>query len=176
MRYYYHVWQLCLLPDLIIKVSRCMALPKSSPRKSDFAVHPLFLVLIGWLIPGSGFLLLGPKYRTRGILYILVLHLTFFIGVALRGGVVWPVWSISAPGFSIMNNLTFIAQMGAGWLWIVSLIANIAHWGAIAALEPHPYFELGSFYCLVTGALNYFVITQSLDRSKKKAFERLARQ
>lgn len=75
-----------------------------------------------------------------------------------------------------MNNLTFLAQMGAGWLWLYSLLANGFHWSFGAAVEYHPFFELGSFYCLVSGALNYFAMTQTLDRARKKAFERLARQ
>jgi len=134
--------------------------------------NPCLLALLGWLVPGSGFFLLDRKYRFRGILFLVVIHATFVAGVALRGGAVWPSWSFADPSF-IVNDLTFLMQMLGGWPALFSLGAHFAGW-SIAADQAHTLYELGSFYCLVAGALNYFVVCQSLSRNRRAAVERLA--
>jgi hypothetical protein len=131
---------------------------------------------LGWLVPGSAFVLLGPKGRARGLIAVLAIHLTFVIGVSLKGGVVWPVWALRDPGFNIINILTFVVQMGTGWLSVLSLAAHAGAWAHFAPAPASAYFELGSLYCLAAGALNYFVIRQSQERNEKKAFEVLAKQ
>ena len=121
------------------------------------------------------FLSPAPGIVLRGILFFVVVHLTFAVGVFLHGGLLWPVWTLRDPAFSIVNNLTFVVQLGSGWLGIASLVAHFAHWN-FAAIETHSLFELGSFYCLVAGGINYFIVCQSLDRGEKKAFEVMAKQ
>ncbi|MBN1865823.1 hypothetical protein JW916_00895 [Candidatus Sumerlaeota bacterium] len=148
--------------------------PVASPVRS-----PFLIVVVGWILPGSAFFFLGPRMRGRALVSLIVIHLTFLFGVLLKGGLVWPAWSLYTPGFSILNNLTVVVQMGAGWLAALSLGAHLSHWGAlaaVAAVESHSWFELGSFYCLVAGALNYFAVCQALDRNHKKPFEILAKQ
>ncbi len=134
----------------------------------------LFLmVLAGWLLPGSGFFLLGRNHRKMGWLYFGVVHLTFILGLLLKGGVVWPTWGLRDVGFSIVNNLNFVFQMGTGWMAFLSLVAYALKWPFLAIQEPHAYSELGSFYCLVAGALNYFIIWQAVERREKIGFEML---
>ena len=79
---------------------------------SPAAADPLVLIVIGWCVPGAGVLLLGPKYRHRALVYALVIHFTFAIGMLMHGGVVWPVWNVHHEAFNIFNNLTFIVQAG----------------------------------------------------------------
>jgi Family of unknown function (DUF6677) len=158
------------------KVSHVAPGSKSHPSDGGNSVHPAALLALGWLLPGAGFLLLDKRYRSRAVLLIAVIHATFLIGVLLRGGVAWPIWSLSSPGFSVINNINFIFQFGAGWMSVFSMVATQMEWGALGALEVHPYSELGSFYCLVAGALNYFIVWQTLDRRRRKAFEFLAKQ
>jgi hypothetical protein len=147
---------------------------RTPPKMPVLYNRPLFLIIIGWLFPGCGFFFLGPRNRLLGILYFAAVHLTFIIGVCLHGGLLWPVWTFRDPAFSIVNNLTFVVQLGSGWLGIASLIAHFVPW-SFAAGETQPLFELGSFYCLVAGGINYFIVCQSLDRSEKKAFEVMAK-
>ena len=144
-------------------------------RPKSLASNPFFLIFIGWLIPGAGFFFLERRNWLRGAIFFVVIHLTFVLGVLLKGGVVWPIW-ITNPGFSILNDLTFVVQLGAGWPALVSLLAYFRQWNGLAAVEVHALYEIGSFYCLVCGAMNYFIIIQCLERSKKKAFEMLAKQ
>lgn len=136
----------------------------------------MLLLAAGWLAPGSGFFLLDRRHWRRGVIFLVVIHLTFFLGICLKGGLVWPAWTLWDPAFSIVNNLSLLMQLGAGWMAVLSLLAHLCQWPLFAASEPHALFELGSFYCLVAGGLNYFVVLQSLDLSRKKAFELLAKE
>lgn len=146
----------------------------AGPRGS---VAPLVLVALGWLLPGVGFLLLGRRYRVRAIAYIVTLNLTFALGVALHGGLAWPTIVASNKGSAVVELLNLIMQLGAGLPALVSLSAYELHWQVLhvlARVDVNGYSELGSFYCLVAGALNYFVVWQTLDRREKKGFEILA--
>lgn len=153
-----------------------MNLNPQGPSSRRSSANAFLLVVLGWLLPGSGFLFLGRRYRGRAILFCAVVHVTFLLGVCMHGGVGWPVWGLRDLGFSVVNNLNFIFQMGAGWLGLVSLAAHRLGWSALAVAEPHAFSDLGSFYCLVAGALNYFIICQSVERRNKVAFEILAKQ
>ena len=70
----------------------------------------------------------------------------------------------------MVNNLTFVVQMLAGWPALVSLGGFFAGLAPLKAQEPHAWFELGAFYCLVAGALNYFIIaTRRISVAEKPA-------
>lgn len=153
----------------------------SSQKSPDFKkVNPVLLLGAGYLVPAGGFFLMGRKYRNRAILLTIVVHLVFLLGMCLQGGLVWPIWSMKDPGFSIINIPSFVISMGAGWPALLSLWAHLPveafsspdwmntytdpRWPALAIKEAQPFAELGSFYCLVAGALNYFIVWQTLDR------------
>jgi hypothetical protein len=48
-------------------------------------------------------------------------------------------------GFSIVNNLNFVFQMGTGWMAFLSLVAYALKWPFLAIQETHAFSELGSF-------------------------------
>ncbi|MCX7012984.1 MAG: hypothetical protein NTW86_10580 [Candidatus Sumerlaeota bacterium] len=136
------------------------------PQGGGRRLGPAPALLLGWLIPGAGFIAHGRL--GRGATLFVALHLTFALGLLLHGGVVWPVWSLSDPAFNIVNNLTFIVQMGGGLGALASLAVNLtgSH-GPLAflAADPmHPLFDLSSVYLLVVGAMNYFVVCNMYDR------------
>jgi hypothetical protein len=124
------------------------------------------VLLLAWLVPGAGFLVSG-LWR-RGLTLFIVLNLTFAIGLAVHGGVVWPVWRWSDDGFNIVSNLSFIIELGAGLPSLVSLWADPQGWGDalsfLAADPSHPLYDLSSFYLLIAGAMNYFVVCNTYDR------------
>jgi len=130
--------------------------------------NPVWVALtlsVAWLIPGGGFLIHGRI--VRGLILLGMLSITFVLGVALDGGLVWPVWSIRDPGFNIVNNLSFIIQLGAGVPALVSLAAGAgveALPGWLAADASSSLFDLSGFYLLVAGAMNYFVVCNTYDR------------
>jgi len=120
-------------------------------------------VILSWLIPGSGFVL--RKHYARGVVLFLLINVTFMIGVLLNGAVVWPIWNRHIEGFNIVNNLTFIVQLGNGFLSLLSLVGHsLRPNGVLTGQEWHAYFDLASFYLLVSGGMNYFVVCHFCDR------------
>lgn len=144
----------------------------SDRRKPDRATPPfaagLALAAVGWLIPGLAFALCG-RLR-RGLVHFLLVATTFAAGIALHGSVVWPIWSTRAPEFNLINNFTFIVQIGAGLPALASFWATRAGesfpgaWRWLAGSPEHPHYELGSYFLIVAGALNYFAVRNFYDR------------
>lgn len=125
-------------------------------------------LILGWLIPGAGFMLYGRW--GRGLIHFVMISLTFAFGLALHSSVAWPTWSIHSEEFNLINNFTFIVQLGSGALALGSFMASISVGGAtgplgwLAGIPQHPYYELGSYFLIVAGALNYFAIGNFYDR------------
>jgi len=127
-------------------------------------------LVIGWLIPGASFMLCGRW--TRGILHFVTIMVTFALGLALHSGVAWPSWSPKSEEFNLINNFTFIVQMGSGLPALGSLMASLSRAASASSAWPlwlageqkHPYYELGSYFLIVAGALNYFVVGNFYDR------------
>ena len=136
-------------------------------------------VILSWLIPGSGFVL--RRHYARGVVLFLLINVTFMIGVLLHGAVVWPIWNPRIEGFNIVNNLTFMVQLGNGLLSLLSLVGHsLTPNGVLTGQEWHAYFDLGSFYVLASGGMNYFVICHFYDRfsgrAKGKGSDRFTRE
>ena len=125
-------------------------------------------VVLSWLIPGSGFVL--RKHYVRGIVLFLVINATFMLGVLLHGAVVWPIWHPRVEGFNVVNNFTFIVQLGNGLLSLLSLAGHsLTPNRVLTGQEWHAYFDLASFYLLVSGGMNYFVVCHFYDRFSGRA-------
>lgn len=106
----------------------------------------------------------------RGLAHFVTIGLTFAFGLALHSSVVWPSWSIRSEDFNLINNFTFLVQMGGG-IWAVASFAasTLVHEpqgfiGVLAGVEHHPHFELGSYFMIVAGALNYLALGNFYDR------------
>jgi TM2 domain-containing membrane protein YozV len=125
-------------------------------------------LLLGWLVPGAGFMLSGRG--SRGLVHFATILLTFGLGLALRGGVAWPTWEIKSEEFNLINNFTFIVQMGAGLPALGSLAVSLLGEGAPTGIlwlggeARHAYYELGGYFLIVAGALNYFAVGNFYDR------------
>lgn len=120
------------------------------------------LLLLNWLVPGAGFWLCGR--RTRGAGQFVLVIITFILGLTLHSGVAWPSWLPSAADFNLINNFTFVVQLGAGLPALLSLLAQRLPWSFLAGLPQHPYYELGGYYLIVAGAINYFAVCNLYDR------------
>jgi hypothetical protein len=123
---------------------------------------PLWLVIPGWLVPGLGFWLRGRW--ARGWTQFLMVVVTFALGLALHGGVAWPTWRLSNPEFNLINNITVIIQLGAGLPALASLWASQHGWAWLGGVPQNPYYELGAYYLIVAGAVNYFAACNLSDR------------
>lgn len=106
----------------------------------------------------------------RGLMHFLLVGLTFALGLALHSSVAWPTWSVRSEEFNLINNFTFVIQMGSGLPAIASFYASTGGGAAgealawLAGTPPHPAYELGSYFLIVAGALNYFAAGNFYDR------------
>lgn len=116
-------------------------------------------VLLGWLVPGAGHLILGKV--GRGLLFMTLLIGTFALGLALHGRLFWPTPSEppSALHFDLITVLWFLAQIGSGLCYIVSYLFGFG-------TEPRPEaatFEYGNTFLFLAGLLNYLVMYDAYD-------------
>ena len=125
-----------------------------------------WLVVVNYLLPGVGFCVAGRW--ARGLMQAALVLVTAAIGWSLHGGVVWPSWSFQAKDFNLINNLTFLVQLGGGLPALASLSAHSMHWTALEGVPKDPYFELGGYYLVVAGAVNYFATMNFYDRLVKR--------
>ena len=149
----------------------------SKPQTSELA--PLSsqrlwgAIALNWLIPGSGYFLVGDRRRAWAL--VALFHITFFMGLTLKGGVVFPEWNYRSETFNIISVLTFLVDMGAGWPSLASLAARhgmepnsfvplTGFRGWLAGDEAAAAFDLASFHILLVGALNYFACCALYDR------------
>ena len=125
-------------------------------------------IIRGWQVPG--FRLFRTKRSILGMPLLLVLELTFLLGLIMKGGVVLP--TMNATGGGVISLLTFVIQLGNGLMSLLSLAATTENiTGAagkfLGGTQPHALFELGGFYLLASGAMNYFAITNFYDRYRQ---------
>ena len=121
----------------------------------------LFVMFLSWLLPGYGFLHNGRKWHA---LYVfVVLEATFLVGSLLKGSVLLPDFDYRSEGFNLVTILTFMTQMFNGLLGMISLLPDIGGPAILPYDETHHWADLGSFYLLVSGGMNYFVIASTYD-------------
>ena len=135
--------------------------PKTTDSAAD-AVARLALVFLAWLIPGAGFFF--KRCYIRGAVLFVLITVTFAVGVRFRGCVELPIWSPRSEGFNLVAILTFLVQLGAGLPSVLSVLAHKLNISLLAGDPADPMFDLATFYILVAGALNYFVVCNFYDR------------
>lgn len=133
----------------------------------------MWLVLLGFILPGVPYLFIG-EYKKFAMIFPL-LYLTFIIGhLFFNGAVVFPAEYQSPPGFfNPLGYLTFFCQMLFGlpaWLSLLwsSLHPEIEYMGLEVHRTYPPLFDLGSYYLLVIGGLNYYCNIKLYDHRFRK--------
>jgi hypothetical protein len=117
---------------------------------------PMLALLLGWLIPGAGHMLLG-KWIRGGLLFASVLGM-FLIGLGLQG-------QIYAPNTGeILDILGFAGQLGLGLLFA---LAHMFGWGATSVTIT--LGDYGTKFIVVAGLLNLIsaVDAHSLANGRK---------
>ena len=141
-----------------------MSAPDAKIICAEEVNQPRWLVLLlSWLFPGYGFFVYG--LRRRAVLLFVVIEGIFLVGSLLRGGVLLPEFRWGHEGFNIVSLLTFFTQMFNGAAALVSLLPELfrAKWGVFPYDESYSWADLGTFYTLVAGGLNYFVLMSTYD-------------
>jgi TM2 domain-containing membrane protein YozV len=117
---------------------------------------PAMALILGWLIPGAGHLILGKWVRAL-LLFASILGM-FLIGIALQGKIYSPNTG------DILDILGFAGQLGLGVLYA---LAHWFGWGAASAVNT--LADYGTKFFVVGGLLNLIaaVDAHSLANGRK---------
>ncbi len=107
----------------------------------DKTMFPALVLLVGWLIPGGGHLLLGKWVRAL-LLFAAVLTM-YLTGLALSGKVYTPNTG------DLLDMLGFAGQLGMGMLY---MLARLFGWGATSVVNT--LADYGTKFLVVGGLLN----------------------
>lgn len=143
-------------------------MPGPNASSASSAPPAPLVALAGWLVPGSGYWLIG--HRTRAIVVGLSVITLFVIGVLVAGvAVVEPPDLGGGGGFMgrILQKPWFLGQAMTGPLglicaWIGDGVAN-DYPAAKARL-----WEIGTLYTAVAGMLNLLAIIDASYRASSK--------
>jgi hypothetical protein len=128
----------------------------AKPVPGEKSSIPILALLLGWLIPGAGHLLLGKWIR--GLLLFVSILGMFLIGLGLQG-------KIYAPNTGdILDILGFAGQLGMGALYA---LARVFGWGAPSVVNT--VADWGTKFLLTAGLLNLIaaVDAHSLANGRK---------
>lgn len=139
-----------------------MAAPLAS---TDSTTRMVIAAIATWLLPGLGHLLIGE--RTRGIVFLVVITLTFWTGVAIGG-----VKNTVSPS---ERSLWFAGQVCAGGHTLAALAWSSAL-GTPQEMGRYPAQligygrteEVSVVYTAIAGMLNILIILDVLVRSEGK--------
>lgn len=143
-------------------MSQERTITESSTAESSSALLRIPLAgVLAWLVPGAGHLLIGE--RTRGMVFLVVITLTFWTGVV--------VGSIQGTVAPHSRKLWFMAQIGTGGnaLAAYGLHKIVAPESAVSstpiAIGNWLSAEVGVHYTGVAGLLNLLVIMDAIARA-----------
>ena len=108
------------------------------------------LMLLAWLVPGLGHLLLGR--RVRAAVFCAVIVVAFVVGLTLNGELTLP--QAGDP----LSYLAAIAGLGNGVLFFVARHFDLGQ-GAVTAAG----FEYGNTFLLTAGMMNLLLILDTHD-------------
>jgi hypothetical protein len=130
-------------------------IPQRLPAEKNSSI-PTLALLLGWLVPGAGHLLLGKWVRGL-LLFVSVLGM-FLIGIGLKG-------KIYAPNTGdILDMLGFAGQLGMGLFYGAARIFSLGAPTVTDALG-----DYGTKFLIVAGLLNVMaaVDAHSLANGRK---------
>jgi hypothetical protein len=102
---------------------------------------PALVLLVAWLVPGAGHLLLGKW--VRGLLLFASILGMYLVGLALQGKIYVPNTG------DILDILGFLGQLGMGLLY---MLARFFGWGAASMVNT--LADYGTKFLVVGGLLN----------------------
>jgi len=138
------------------------AMPANSAIASGSvpARSPLLTVVLAWLIPGSGHLLLGRRGRSA-IIFATVL-IAFVIGLLMRG----PMFQPGGTG-DLLSRLIqyggFLGDLAAGLLYFIAV------WFGYAAPDQAGHAaDYGSKFLVTAGLLNILAMVDAYEIARRQ--------
>lgn len=111
------------------------------------------VIVLAWLIPGTGHLLQGR--RQKGIVFLIAILLMFVTGLLLEGRLFPLEWS------DPLVFLGAVANRGAGLAFFVARMMD-AGAGTVTAAS----YEYGNTFLMTAGLLNFLVMLDAFDIAK----------
>ena len=111
---------------------------------------PAAVVVVSWLVPGAGHLMLGR--RQKGLVFLIALPVMFAIGLALEGRL--PPFIFSDP----LVGLAALANLGMGVPYFIVKALGVGQ-GVVTAAS----YEYGNTFLIVSGLLNMLVAIDAYD-------------
>ena len=111
------------------------------PIPGERSSLPVLALLLGWLVPGAGHMLLGKWWR--GLLLFAAIISMYIIGLGLIGKIYLPNTG------EVLDMLGFVGELGMGLLYF---LARWVGWGGTAAATT--LNDYGSKYLVACGLLN----------------------
>ena len=128
------------------------------PGTPATTISPMLILLAGWLVPGSGHLML--KKWIRGTLLFLSIFLMFVIGVALKGQIYTPNTG------ELLDMLNFAGDLGTGAFYMLARLFDLGASSVQLATA-----DYGTKFIVVAGLLNIVaaVDAHSLANGRKRS-------
>ena len=124
-------------------------MPERRERAAGTLPLPVLMVL-AWLVPGLGHMLLGRRLRA-GVFFTVVV-VAFLLGITLDGELILP--HAGDP----LSYLAAIASVGNGVLFFVARAVGLGQ-GVVTS----PAFEFGNTFLLTAGMMNMLLVLDVHD-------------
>ena len=113
----------------------------AAPIHYPITTQSIAVLIVGWLVPGAGHLML--KKWSRGALLLISVVMMFVLGILMQGKV------YSANTGDILDMLGFVGDVGSGVLYFAAQIMDLGR-GAIHIAVA----DYGTKFIIVAGLLN----------------------
>jgi hypothetical protein len=108
-------------------------------------------MVLAYLVPGAGHFYLG--YRSRAVVFFLIIVLLFVIGLSIDGN----LYSLRESGRALLKVLASLGSMGAGLLYFAARALG-AH-GDVTSMT----YEYGTTFTLTSGLMNLLLVLDCFD-------------
>jgi hypothetical protein len=121
-----------------------------APLPPGRRLPPAVLMLLAWLVPGLGHLLLGK--RSRAAVFAAVVVVGFVAGILIEGELIMP--RAGDP----LSYLAAFANLGSGILFFAARFAHLGE-GVVTAVS----WEYGNTFLLTAGMMNLLLVLDTHD-------------
>lgn len=113
-------------------------------------------IIVAWLVPGAGHLVLGR--RERGFAYFAIIITLFILGLSIEG----TLYTLADTHGSLLRVLASLGSMGSGALYFIA-----------RAMGPHgsvssATYEYGTTFTLSAGLMNFLLVLDCWDIARGK--------
>lgn len=114
----------------------------------------ILAMVLAYLVPGAGHFYLG--YRSRAIVFFLIVVSLFSIGLSIDGN----LYTLAESGRALLKVLATFGSMGIGVLYFV--VRFLGKHGEVTSIT----YEYGTTFTLTAGLMNLLLVLDCFDISE----------